>query len=145
MPDNEAVIHALVARINAREFDVAAESLTEDCVHHTAGLGAGLIVGREAWCGWVKSLCSAFPDRSIRVHECIAEGDRVALRLTWTGTHFGKYAGIAPTGRAVEVNGISVFSLRDGHIAEQWIEQDVLSLHQQLGAAPGRSKNWPGA
>jgi predicted ester cyclase len=65
------------------------------------------------------------------------------VRLTWTGTQSGAFAGIAPTHREVEVNGMSVFALREGKIAEHWIEQDILALHQQLGAAPGHTDNWP--
>jgi steroid delta-isomerase-like uncharacterized protein len=85
----------------------------------------------------------AFPDRVIQVHQIIGEGDRVAARLTWTGTQKGEFSHVPATGRAVEVNGISVFHLRAGLIAEQWIEQDILALLQQLGAAPGHSDNWP--
>jgi steroid delta-isomerase-like uncharacterized protein len=142
--DNKAAIESFIARLNAYEFDAAAASLTEDCVHHTVGLGQGRRAGRAEWRSLMDSLRAAFPDRLIRVHEIIAAGERVAVRLTWTGTHLGEFAGITATGRAVEVNGISVFSMRDGRIAEQWIEQDILALHQQLGAAPGRSDNWPG-
>ncbi len=145
MTDDKVAVERFIASLNARDFGAAADWMTEDCVHHTAGLGQGRRVGRAAWRSLVESLWSAFPDRLIRVHELVAAGGRVAVRLTWTGTHRDDFAGIAATGRSVEVNGISVFLLRDGLIAEQWIEQDILALHQQLGAAPGRSDNWPAA
>jgi steroid delta-isomerase-like uncharacterized protein len=143
MPDNKVAIEAFVARLNARDFDAAAASLAEDCVFHTVGLGAGRLEGRKAWRRLVETLWTAFPDRLIRMHELVDEGERVALRLTWTGTHLGEFASLAATGRRVEVNGISVFSMRDGRIAEHWMEQDILALHQQLGASPGSSDNWP--
>jgi steroid delta-isomerase-like uncharacterized protein len=143
IPDHQALIRSFIERINERRFDAAAGLLAEDCVHHATGLGNGDLVGREAWRRWMSSLSDAFPDRHIHIHELLVEGERAAVRLTWTGTHLGEYAGIAPAGRRVEVNGISVFALREGRIAEQWIEQDILSMHQQLGAAPGRSDNWP--
>ncbi len=129
MTDDKVAVERFIASLNARDFGAAADWMTEDCVHRSL----------------VESLWSAFPDRLIRVHELVAAGGRVAVRLTWTGTHRDDFAGIAATGRSVEVNGISVFLLRDGLIAEQWIEQDILALHQQLGAAPGRSDNWPAA
>lgn len=143
MPDNQAVIRSFVERINARDFDAAATLLTDGCVHHATGVGNGDLAGGQAWRRWMQSLSDAFPDRHLCIHALIAEGERVALRLTWTGTHLGDYGGIAPTGRRVEVNGISVFSMQDGRIAEQWIEQDILALHQQMGAAPGHSASWP--
>ena len=143
MPDNKAVVQSFIDKLNARDFPGAAELITLDCVHHTQGLGGGDLVGRDAWLNLVRGLWVAFPDRSIEVHQIIGEGERVAARLTWTGIHKGEFAGIAPTGRAVEVNGISVFAIREGKIAEQWIEQDILALQQQLGAAPGQTHNWP--
>lgn len=143
MTDGKTVIHSFIAHVNAHDFVGAAGLLTEDCVHHTVGLGHGRRVGREAWHSLMESLWAAFPDRCVRMHEVIAEAERVALRLTWTGTHLGEFAGRAATGRTVEVNGICVFSVRDGRIVEQWMEHDMLSLYQQLGMAPGRSDNWP--
>ena len=143
MTDSKAVVRAFFDRLNAHDLDGAAGLMIADCVHHTTGLGDGDVRGRQGWRTMVQSLWKSFPDRRLEVHHIIGEGDRVAARLTWTGTHRGDYAGIAPTGRAVEVNGISVFHLKDGLIAVQWIEQDILALHQQLGAAPGHSDNWP--
>lgn len=142
MTDNKAVIAAFFEKLNTRDFDGAAAMMTADCVHHTVGLG-GDRVGPDAWRDLVRTLWKAFPDRVLKVHHLIGEGDRVAARLTWSGTHKGEFAHIAPTGRTVEVNGISVFAMRAGRIAVQWIEQDILALHQQLGAAPGHSDNWP--
>lgn len=143
MSDGKTVIECFIARVNAHDCAGAAVLLFEDCVLHTGGLGHGRRVGREAWQSLMESLQAAFPDRCVLMHEVIAEGERVALRLTWTGTHLGEFAGRAATGRKVEVNGIDVFSVRDGRIVEQWLEHDVLSLYQQLGMAPGRSDNWP--
>jgi steroid delta-isomerase-like uncharacterized protein len=140
---NSSIIESLVRALNARDFDAASRLMTQDCVHHAAGLGGGDIVGPAAWLAMVRALAAAFPDRLIRVREIVAEGERVAVRLTWTGTHRGPHQGVPATGRGVEVDGISVFAMSGGRIAEQWIEQDMLALLQQLGAAPGQSENWP--
>jgi len=138
-----AVIEEFLQRLGALDFAAAAELLSVDCVHHTQGLGNGDRRGREAWLDLVRSLWTSFPDRRLWIHQIVSEGERVAVRLTWTGTHLGVFAGIAPTRREVEVNGMIVFALREGKIVEQWMEQDILALHQQLGAAPGHSGNWP--
>jgi steroid delta-isomerase-like uncharacterized protein len=137
------MIEAFLERLSALDFAAAAELLSVDFVHHTQGLGNGDRVGREAWLDLMRSLWTSFPDRRLWIHQIVGEGERVAVRLTWTGTHMGVFAGIAPTRREVEVNGMSVFALREGKIVEQWTEQDILALHQQLGAAPGHSDNWP--
>jgi steroid delta-isomerase-like uncharacterized protein len=143
MADNKAVIQSFFDKLNARDFAGAQALMTEKCIHHTAGLGGGDKYGAKEWRGMVEMLWTAFPDRAITVHQIVGENDRAAARLTWTGTQKGEYSGIAPTGKSVEVNGMSIFLVQDGKIFEQWIEQDILALHQQLGAAPGHSANWP--
>ena len=42
-----------------------------------------------------------FPDLSVAVEDVMAEGDRVAARVTMRGTHRGEFQGIAPTGKRV--------------------------------------------
>jgi steroid delta-isomerase-like uncharacterized protein len=81
---------------------------------------------------------TAFPDLHIAVEDAIAEGDKVVLRWTLTGTQRGEFMGIAPTGRTVSVSGINIFRVAGGRIAEQWEELDLAGIFQQLGAFPGQ-------
>lgn len=78
----------------------------------------------------------AFPGYEIEIHDLLADGDKVALRGTFRGVHRGEFQGIAPTGRAVEVPLMLIYRIAGGRIAEHWMNADVLSLLQQLGAAP---------
>ena len=50
---------------------------------------------------------SAFPDIRFETGEMIGEGDTVAHRWTFTGTHRGALMGVEPTGRRVEVAGVA--------------------------------------
>ena len=60
----------------------------------------------------------AFPDLHVTVEDLIAEGDKVAARLRFRGTHLGKLNGIAPTGKRVDCTGIVISRMEDGKIAE---------------------------
>jgi steroid delta-isomerase-like uncharacterized protein len=80
---------------------------------------------------------SAFPDARITVEDVIAEGDRVAFRSTFRGTHREPFFGIAPTGREVTVGLVDIIRVEDGRIVEQWGGPDVFDLLQQLGASIG--------
>jgi predicted ester cyclase len=64
----------------------------------------------------------------------IAEGDKVAARLRFRGTHRGEVQGIAPTGRRVDCTGIVISRMEGGKIAEDWANFDDLGMMQQLGA-----------
>jgi steroid delta-isomerase-like uncharacterized protein len=65
-----------------------------------------------------------FPDLSITVEDLMAEGDRVAARVTMRGTHRGEFQGIAPTGKRVEVRAIDMFRISNGKIVEHWGHAD---------------------
>ncbi len=61
---------------------------------------------------------AAFPDMRITVQDMIAEGDKVAARVTMRGTHQGEFQGIAPTGKRVQVRSMDMFRIADGKIVE---------------------------
>jgi steroid delta-isomerase-like uncharacterized protein len=67
---------------------------------------------------------AGFPDLSITVEDVMAEGDRVAARVTMRGTHRGEFQGIAPTGKRVEVRAIDMFRIANGKIVEHWGHAD---------------------
>jgi steroid delta-isomerase-like uncharacterized protein len=80
---------------------------------------------------------SAFPDMQATVEDVVAEGDKAVTRVTLRGTHQGEVEEFGPpTGRQVEIEGITIHRIEDGKIAEEWNSYDNLSLLQQLGLAP---------
>jgi predicted ester cyclase len=87
---------------------------------------------------WVM-LLRGLPDLHMTVEDLIADGDRVVIRDSITGTHRGEYMGIPPTGRTITYNEIFILRFADGRIAETWGVVDVLSQLRQLGAIPGGS------
>jgi steroid delta-isomerase-like uncharacterized protein len=78
-------------------------------------------------------LVAAFPDLHLTVEDVIAEGDKVVVRNTVTGTHQGEYMGLPPTGKSVTYNEIFIFRFVGGRVAETWGVVDVLSQMKQLG------------
>lgn len=92
--------------------------------------------GPAAFGAVIESLRRAFPDITYVVEDVLAEGDEVAIRWTWTGTHLGAFRTYAPTGRAITNTGMAIHQLRDGRITRIWMENDRLGFQQQLDAAP---------
>jgi predicted ester cyclase len=78
----------------------------------------------------------AFGEFHHEIAASIAEGDKVASRVTGFGKHTGDFIGIPATGKQVTMSGISIHRVKDGKLAEHWAQVDGLSLLQQLGAIP---------
>lgn len=79
---------------------------------------------------------AAFPRYELIADDMIAEGDKVAVRATFRGTHRGEFFGIDPTGKTVSIPVMLIYRIADGKIVEHWMNADQLSLMQQLGAIP---------
>src|SRR5919204_2834192 len=82
------------------------------------------------------ALRAAFPDTVHFIDDQIAEGDKVVTRLRGRATFTGEILGIPPTGKVVEISGISIHRIADGKLVEHWANADLYSLMQQLGALP---------
>ena len=92
--------------------------------------------GPAAFSGPLLELRRAFPDIHYVLEDVIGEGDQVAIRWTWTGTHRGVFRGFAPNGRTIVNSGIGIFELREGKIVRSSVETDRLGFLQELGALP---------
>lgn len=110
------------------------EEVTADgFVDHNPDPGQG--PGREGAKQWFLQLARGFPDLRITVDDLISEGDRVAARVTFRGTHQGEFQGIAPTGKEIEIPVIDILRIEDGKVAERWGQADELGLLRQMGAS----------
>ena len=70
------------------------------------------------------------------IEDIIAEGDRVAVRLTAHAVHKGQFMGISATGKAYTISEIHIFRIADGKVVEHWREADLLGMMHQLGVMP---------
>jgi steroid delta-isomerase-like uncharacterized protein len=76
----------------------------------------------------------AFPDFRVEVHDLVEEGDRVAARVDFVGTHQGEFMGIPASGTQVRIPVFDLFEMRDGKIAAHWGVMDMAGLMAQIGA-----------
>ena len=95
------------------------------------------IRGYEQAKQFVSTFFDAFPDMNITVEDAIAEGEQAVTRYTIRGTHRGETEEFGPpTGRQMELEGITIHRIEDGKIVEEWSRYDNLSAMQQLGLVP---------
>jgi predicted ester cyclase len=102
----------------------------------------GMPGGLEGVKQTINMYLTAFPDLHFTVEDMIAEGDKVAVRLTVSGTQQGKFMDIPPTGKHTMVTAIDINRFAGGKCVEHWLQMDTLGLLQQLGAvpAPGQAR-----
>jgi steroid delta-isomerase-like uncharacterized protein len=91
--------------------------------------------GLEAWRQYTAPFVEAFPDLRLTIQDIAAEGDTVAARVDFRGTHRGEFQGLPPTGKQVAFSSIEFNRVLDGKVEEHWVEINLLGVVQQLGVA----------
>ena len=126
-----ALVRASVDALNAGDTDTLLAVVAPDFVIHYAELPEPL-QGRETWKQGFELMKHAFPDLEVHVDDMVAANDKVAVRLTLSGTHQGEFQGIPPTGRKIRYVSHEFYRVADGLIAEEWICSDMATLFRQL-------------
>ena len=135
--ENRALIRRYYDELwNEWNLGVADEIISTEITFR--GSLAVTVSGLNGFKSYVTLVRNAFPDFHNTIEEMIAEGDRVAARLTYRATQRGELFGIAPTGREVTYAGAAMFRIRSGKIVHGWVLGDTLGLLRQLGAGPAQ-------
>ena len=132
LEDNKQLIRDYFKAFLAKDVGWFREHIEPGFRRHDPGLPFE-VVGPEGVERLADFLLPAIPDMRIDLDDVVAEGDKVVVRLTLRGTHRGDLAGIAPTGRAIEVGVMDLFHLRGGKMSEHWALFDNLGMLRQLG------------
>jgi predicted ester cyclase len=140
--ENKAIVIHLYEELDKNNFGIYSELTTPDYLGHFPGRTQPM--NREEREQFSRMFYKAFPDGRHSVDDLVAEGDKVAARLTARGTHQGEFQGVSPTGEAISFTGMRVFRIVGDKIAEEWANLDMLGLMQQIGAvltsAPKKDK-----
>lgn len=119
--------------VNQKNLAVFDEVLAPNYVNHNFPTPAP---GPEGFKQVIGMFLQAFPDIHENTEDVIAEGDRVAVRGYFTGTHNGEFMNIPATGKQIKVAYIATYRLENGKIVENWVQMDMLGMMQQLGVIP---------
>ncbi len=118
---------------------VVDELLAQNYTHHdpsTADLGQGPQSEKRR----VTLYRTAFPDLRFTIKDVIAEGETVVARFSAQGTHKGNLNEIAPTGKKIDITGVTICRFSNGKIAEGFVNWDALGMMQQLGVVAETAK-----
>jgi predicted ester cyclase len=127
---NKDVARAVIDRIFMHQEDAAIDELiATDFQPHTFG---PMPPGREGLRAGMQRAGSGLSEVAFTIDDMIAEGDRVAVRLTTSARQTGKFMGLEPSGKRYSIEEIHIFRIRDGQVIEHWHEFDKMSLMSQL-------------
>jgi len=116
---------------NKGDYRLADQMFTSTAVLHFRGQNVPLT--REAGLGIVRNWRTAFPDFHFTLEDMIVDGTKVALRIPFTGTHQGRFFGLDPTGKKINVTEMLILRLEGDKIAEMWEDYDEYGMRIQLG------------
>ncbi|MDQ2674651.1 MAG: ester cyclase [Chloroflexota bacterium] len=79
---------------------------------------------------------ASLEDVAFTIDDMVAEDDRVAARLTSSGTPTGEWMGIqGAAGRRYTISEAHFFQIADGRIVAHWHLHDAMNLLKQLGGS----------
>src|SRR5947208_11542403 len=114
---NVALLRRAYETLESGDLNAAVELLTENFIANLPGLPEPLR-GREIWTLGAQTMLEGFPDLRIHIEDIFGAGDKVAVRVSFRGTHKGPFQGIPPTQRSVSFTSIEIYRLEGDKIAE---------------------------
>src|SRR5215218_7345399 len=129
--ENKAIFRRYAEEVgNQQNFELVDE-IFERYISHQPD-GSTLERGPQDVKRFHREFRSAFSDFRISIEDQIAEGDKVVSHYTIRGTHQGDFRGLAPTGKEIEIKGVTTFRFSpEGKVVETWDSYDQMSLMRQ--------------
>ena len=110
---NKALIRKVNEALNKKDLTPIDKMMAPDYIDHTNHLQ-----GREDVKQFYIKLFKDFPDFHRTIEDIIAEGDKVWVRVKFTGT--------APSGKKIELTTVSILRIVDGKYVEGWTVPKVV-------------------
>ena len=114
--------------------------LAKTCIAHGLTDEDGKeIIGPDKFKILFRKFIASFPDIHFKVLDTVNEGNKIAAlavaRFTHSGSSFEAFPGkaIEPTGKVIELSGMTFTVIEDGQIQEAWNSFDFLTFYTQLG------------
>lgn len=140
---NKATVEKFLAGTHSANIgDVAV--IDETVVPHIAchgfpGFPNGEFFDRESYKAFFRIFRESFSEMEFETTRLIATEDYVSAHWEIWATHSGAFQGIAPDNARVVFDGVALYRMEDGRIAETWLTINEPLLLSQLGKAAVRA------
>ena len=129
---NLQVMDKFIHFINTGDIALGKSIISPDVVFY-APTSPEPMHGFEGYTAVLDMMRGAMPDVHWHAEETIAEGDKVVVRFTMTGTQTNPFMGMPATGKSIRVTAMNIYDLRDGKIIREHGLPDLFSMLVQLG------------
>lgn len=130
---NTDLILCWVQALNRREPSALRQMLTQDSEYRFPDRSCH---GPDEIVAYFQSAFDGLPDWSMDVRSIGSQGDDVYMHWHLRGTHGGPLLGIDPTGRALAIDGLDHFVVRDGKVVSNFVVFDQMQYARQIGMMP---------
>jgi predicted ester cyclase len=129
---NKDTVRRWAAAFRAYDFDTATSLVMPTWVMHSVG-GHDIGPGPQALRQLGESLQRSRQEADYTIDDILAEGDRVALRVTNRIVHRGDWGPLPADGKTETFTVLFIHRVEDGKLAESWRVSDDLERAHQLG------------
>ena len=134
-PTPSEVARTIFEALSKRDLDTAMKFTTDDAVDDFVAIGE--FRGRLAIRRFFDELLAAFPDFDIAVDRIVGDDSAAVVQWHAAGTFSGgKFQGIEPTGKRVQIRGVDVMEFAEGLYVHNTIYYDGASFARQIGMLP---------
>jgi hydroxyacylglutathione hydrolase len=132
----ESLARRYFEAIGARDLDAAVAMWADGGRENVRGQVD--VTAPEGVRAYIGELLEAVPDLNFEVVSTTTEQERCAVQWRVRGTFAGPGSlnGIEPTGDVITMEGIDLFTIRDGHIQSNDAFPDSIALPRQIGMMP---------
>lgn len=130
---NRALVRAFVDAVNTQSWQQLDLLCHRRVARHSRAAGSAAVRSLDDLKEFLRAELETFPDAHETVEDLIAERDKVAARMTFSGTQLGPLGTYPPSGKRLTSDYLAIYRLEKGLIVEIWAEWDNLSTLIQLG------------
>ena len=128
LEENKAIVRRFIEAINTRNLASLNELIASEFIYQPHQLQ-----GLDRIKNIIEEEITGFPDLLVTIEDIIAEGAKVWVRLSQTGTHTGEFHGLRPTGKTITYATVAIWHIVNGKVVEGWGVYDQIDYYKQLG------------
>ena len=133
-PQEKVVLSYFQDVLDGRQIGLLESLFLSDCVIYRP---EGTVKGMTGIRGVVERNIAAYSQFATEVHDMFASGDRVVVRVTHRATGAGVFRSRIGDhdvkGKQLVWDAIAIFRMKDGKIAEEWVNRDELGILLRAG------------